>query len=168
MEEWLRYGQNNRFKWLIRGRALRCIRSWMSCTPNHTLHQHSFAHPFSSLWQILLIPFVFCGIDSPLSTPALQSTARCVTVELSLSYCLFGNAWFNPLSRASYGLTSYLDGLQLKGTLHTIILYLYLYTTVRYRSPVGLVWVTAFQVNILTPHLSSADLLTILRWYLYS
>jgi hypothetical protein len=85
-----------------------------------------------------------------------------VSVELFSIYCLFWTTWLNTHSGVSYGLNSYLDGLQLEGTCLTILWYHYSCTIYRSRSPAGCRWVTAFQLTTLTLHLFCTDLRTIL------
>jgi hypothetical protein len=107
--------------------------------------------------------FASYAVYLPLSTPALWLSVCQVSVELFSIYCLFWTTWLNTHSGVSYGLNSYLDGLQLEGTYLTILWYYYSCTIYRSRSPAGCRWVTAFQLTTLTLHLFVTDLRTIPR-----
>jgi hypothetical protein len=92
---------------------LREVDHRMSSTPESWSHYSSSLSWASYLqfWMDCLCHFAFYGINTPLSALNLWLTAHCVTVEtveLSSSYCLFWNTWFNSLV---HGLSCYLDGL---------------------------------------------------------
>jgi hypothetical protein len=76
-----------------------------------TLQIYCLAHISLGPQRIPFVIFAFDGIKTPLSSPALLSTARWLTVKICRDYCLFWNTWFNFLSGQYYSLSYYLGVL---------------------------------------------------------
>jgi hypothetical protein len=112
--------------------------------------------------------FTSYAVYLPLSTPTICPAVFSVPVELSSVYCLFGTTWLSTPSCVSYGLNSYLDGLQSEKTCINIAWYHYLCTICRYRSPAGCRWVTVFQFTTLILLLFCTDSRTIPMVQCYS
>jgi hypothetical protein len=109
--------------------------------------------------RISLSLFATYLVDSPLSITDVQLWARCSTTEISSSYSLFWNTWFNILSSTCSSFSSYLNCFKSRRTLSYTMLGTDFCSKSSKYSVMDLGWVTRTYLNALTFYLISYRLI---------